>query len=72
MNNAKRVDYVSLERKEMLRFIAADAGLVLEVGCRDGMFGLAVKRPCGSEVWGIERDNETGSAARAKLDKVII
>ncbi len=72
MNNTKPSGYYSTERKEMLRFIPNDARFVLEVGCGGGIFGSAVKRVSGAEVWGIEIDNEAASAAKAKLDKVII
>lgn len=72
MNNARPAGYYSNEREEMLHFIPNDARFVLEVGCGDGTFGSAVKRVSGAEVWGIEIDNEAASAAKAKLDKVII
>jgi 2-polyprenyl-3-methyl-5-hydroxy-6-metoxy-1,4-benzoquinol methylase len=72
MNNAKPAGYHSNEREEMLRFIPNDVRFVLEVGCGGGIFGSVVKRASGAEVWGIEIDNEAASAAKAKLDKVII
>jgi len=72
INNAKPAGYYWNEREEMLRFIPKDARLVLEVGCGGGIFGSAVKRVSGAEVWGIEIDNEAASAAKDKLDKVII
>lgn len=72
MNNAKPAGYYSSEREEMLRFIPNDVHFVLEVGCGGGIFGSAVKRMSGAEVWGIEIDDEAASAAKAKLDKVII
>ncbi len=72
MNNTNSAGYYSNERKEMLRFIPSDAHFVLEVGCGGGIFGSAVKRVSGAEVWGIEIDNEAALEAKVKLDKVVI
>jgi 2-polyprenyl-3-methyl-5-hydroxy-6-metoxy-1,4-benzoquinol methylase len=54
----------------MLAFVPADAQRVLDVGCHTGAFGLAVKRKCGGEVWGIEPVAETAEVAAKVLDRV--
>ena len=72
MKKSKPAGYYSHERKEMLRFIPKDAGVVLEAGCGSGMFGSALKQISNAEVWGIEMDREAASSAKDKLDKVIV
>lgn len=62
--------YHDSPRTEMLAFVPADAGKVLDVGCHTGAFGRAVKQKCAAEVWGIEPSRDTAAVAAGALDRV--
>ena len=70
--STKPAGYYSYSREEMLKFIPKDAGLILDVGCGDGSFGLAVKKILNTEVWGVEQNGEVGTIARGKIDNVLV
>jgi 2-polyprenyl-3-methyl-5-hydroxy-6-metoxy-1,4-benzoquinol methylase len=60
-------------RTECMTFIPDSACSVLDVGCSDGLFGEALQRLRPElDVTGMEIDPTTASAAKARLDKVIV
>ncbi|HVF31298.1 MAG TPA: class I SAM-dependent methyltransferase [Pyrinomonadaceae bacterium] len=63
--------YAAADRAEMLGFVPADAGTVLDVGCGVGHFGALLKAQREREVWGVELDPEAAAIALTKLDRVI-
>lgn len=63
--------YYSTARDEMLRFIPKGTKCVLEIGCGEGVFGIAVKKMSGAEVWGVEINKDVASTAKGKLDNVL-
>lgn len=70
---AKKTEgYYSYSRSEMMAYIPRTAKRVLEVGCGEGHFGQGLRNELGAEVWGIELDENAGTSACGKLDKVII
>jgi 2-polyprenyl-3-methyl-5-hydroxy-6-metoxy-1,4-benzoquinol methylase len=70
--NAEAVQgYHSNPRLEMLDFVPAGARSVLDVGCGEGLFGEAVKRRDGAEVWGIELSEQEASRAAERLDRAM-
>jgi 2-polyprenyl-3-methyl-5-hydroxy-6-metoxy-1,4-benzoquinol methylase len=62
--------YPDSPRMEMLAYLPEHAATVLDVGCHTGAFGQAIKRKCGSVVWGIEPNPETAKVAEGLLDRV--
>jgi len=65
-------DYHARPRREMLRFVPADAGSILDIGCGAGAFGAGLKeRRPEPEVWGIEAEPESARRAAGVLDRVI-
>ena len=64
--------YFQAARTEMLRFVPADVGRVLEVGCGAGAFGMMLKSSRAVEVVGIEAVADVAEAARVHLDRVIV
>ena len=64
------INYYSHARPEMLEFVPEDSKTILDIGCGEGYFGLALKN-LGKEVWGVERHQKSFLAAAGKLDKVI-
>ncbi|HPF71174.1 MAG TPA: methyltransferase domain-containing protein, partial [Candidatus Krumholzibacteria bacterium] len=69
---AKDAAYYGRPRREMRRFVPAEARRILDVGCGAGAFGAGLKdeRP-GLEVWGVEMDPEAAARARTVLDRVL-
>ena len=66
------VDYYKKSRSEMLPFLPADIGRLIDIGCGEGLFGEAVKaRFPGSVVWGIEPVAAAARKAAARSDRVI-
>ena len=59
-------------RTEMLQFLPSNAKRVLDVGCGNGAFALAIKEQNNAEVWGIEFMTGPGSEANNVLDRVFI
>ncbi len=56
------IGYYGTLRTEMLKYIPASPGRILEVGCGEGNFCLQLKA-AGHEVWGLEPN--AGAAAKA-------
>lgn len=59
-------------RTEMLQFLPSNAKRVLDVGCGNGAFALAIKEQNNAEVWGIEFMTGPGIEAKNVLDRVFI
>lgn len=66
----KQPDYFEFERPEMLKLFPSDAQKVLDVGCGGGVFGLALKKYFGCEVWGVEPDEKSVEKAGPRLHHV--
>lgn len=64
--------YFSHLRPEMLAIVPPKVNSVLDVGCGAGVFGQAIKKQKGCEVWGIEPVREPALEAQKVLDKVFI
>lgn len=64
--------YYDNVRKEMLKYLPAEANKILDVGCGNGAFASLVKIKNNAEVWGIELMIEEGKIAEMVLDKVLI
>ena len=69
----KDAAYYGRPRREMRRFVPADARRLLDVGCGAGAFaaGLKDERP-GLEVWGVEMDPAAAARASDVLDRVLV
>jgi len=68
----KHPEYYQLPRAEMLPFVPREVSRVLEVGCGEGRFGLAIKQIRNAEVWGIETLPEAAQQAAQRLDRVLL
>jgi 2-polyprenyl-3-methyl-5-hydroxy-6-metoxy-1,4-benzoquinol methylase len=66
----KPENYYKHVRQEMLDFLPSNAKKILDVGCAEGYFGLAIKNKNDAEVWGIELMLEHALQAEKKLHKV--
>lgn len=64
------MDYYSLKRDEMFKFIPDNTKTLLEVGCGAGNFGSFFKTK-GMEVWGVEPNKESAEKASKKLFRVL-
>ena len=62
--------YYNNIRKEMLKYLPANAKKILDVGCGNGAFAMALKELSKGEVWGIEYMDVEAQIASKKLDKV--
>src|SRR5436190_11088109 len=63
-------DYYAQSRPEMLAFVPATTGRLLDIGCSEGRFGAAVKEMLPlCEVWGVE-PSAAAAAAKTRLDRV--
>lgn len=58
-------------RQEMLAYVPATPGRLLDVGCGAGAFAAACKLRSGCETWGIERNPEAATVAAGHLDRVL-
>jgi SAM-dependent methyltransferase len=67
----KRDDYFACERREMLELFPAQSRRVLDVGCGSGVFGQALKKKFGCEIWGVEPDLKSCEKAATRLDRAI-
>ncbi len=56
----------------MQKFVPISSKKILEIGCGQGNFGLALKKSLGAEVWGIDISEKYAKLAEENLDKVII
>lgn len=56
----------------MIQFLPAVAEKVLDVGCGEGNFGIAVKKQLNCEIWGIEINQRAAKVASAKYDRVLV
>lgn len=70
--NNKPESYYTNVRQEMLSFLPKTANKILDVGCSEGNFGLAIKEKNNAEVWGIELMEKHAIEAKKKLHKVFI
>jgi 2-polyprenyl-3-methyl-5-hydroxy-6-metoxy-1,4-benzoquinol methylase len=61
--------YYSKNRSVMRQFLPDSYAKVLEVGCGAGIFSSSLKEGC--EVWGIEPNQNSASAASESLSKVL-
>lgn len=68
----KRTDYYQCDRDEMLGFIPQSSKTILDVGCGEGNFGIALKDNLQAEVWGVELNDDAAKVAKKYLDKVVI
>jgi 2-polyprenyl-3-methyl-5-hydroxy-6-metoxy-1,4-benzoquinol methylase len=71
INEVKSEEYYG-NRDEMIKYIPANAGTVLDVGCGGGHFGRNLQRLRNLEVWGLELNKDAAEKAKTKLYKVII
>jgi methionine biosynthesis protein MetW len=58
-------------RPEIQALVPTSARRILDLGCSSGMLGAALKRRQGSEVVGVELDEDYAHAAEARLDRVV-
>lgn len=65
----KPAQYYGRQRSEMLPYVPAGARRIFEAGCGAGQFAAQLRTP-QRELWGVELDPESASAARKVLDKV--
>lgn len=70
--NNKPEGYYKNVRHEMLNFLPNTAKKALDVGCAEGVFGMAIKSKNNAEVWGIELMEDHANEAKKVLDKVFI
>ena len=68
--------YHTRPRREMIPFVPAGAGSVLDIGCGAGAFGAGLKTArwksqAALEVWGIEGEAAAAARAGEVLDRVI-
>ena len=68
---AKDETYYSNPRPELDPYIPANIKKALDVGCGRGAFGAHLKSKGVAEVWGVEPDHESVTAASQVLDKAI-
>lgn len=68
----KDLGYFSQKRPEMLQYIPRGAKKILDVGCADGSFSVAVKKQNDAEVWGIELEPKVANEAEPKLHKMLV
>ncbi len=68
----KDISYYRLDRGEMLGFVPAGAKRILEVGCGNGAFALAVKKRQDCEYWGIEPYEDAAREAGKIVDRLIV
>lgn len=66
----KERKYYALERPEMLPFFPASGKTMLDIGCGEGLFGKTLIDSRGTEVWGIDFDQESIDVAANILSKV--
>lgn len=59
-------------RPDVEALVSLNARLVLDVGCSNGVAGLAIKRRTGAKIVGIEISPEMAAEANTRLDRVII
>ncbi len=71
MDKVESAEYYSHSRPEMMKYIPAGCGKILEVGCGEGLFGRQLKKSAGVEVWGVELIAESAQIANHYLDKVL-
>jgi SAM-dependent methyltransferase len=65
----KTPDYYRQPRSEMLPFLPASCHRLLDVGCGNGEFAVAVKARLHCETWGIEPDPNSARQAVGRLDR---
>jgi 2-polyprenyl-3-methyl-5-hydroxy-6-metoxy-1,4-benzoquinol methylase len=63
--------YFAVDRPEMLKYVPPSAGMVLDVGCGEGVFAARVKTERGATVWGVEPDARSAEVAKGRLDRVL-
>jgi 2-polyprenyl-3-methyl-5-hydroxy-6-metoxy-1,4-benzoquinol methylase len=68
----KQEGYYTNIRQEMLDFLPKNAKKVLDVGCGQGSFAMAVKDQNDAEVWGIELMEDEAKMAESVLHEVFI
>ena len=68
----KPTNYFSILREEMLKYVPADAKIILEIGCGDGTFSEHLKRTQNIECWGIEYEPEQAAIAKTKMHKILV
>jgi SAM-dependent methyltransferase len=71
-----RTDYYRNLRPEMLPFIPAEAGRILEVGCGSGAFAGHLRQERESagrpvEIWGVEMDADAAVVASGRIDRLL-
>jgi 2-polyprenyl-3-methyl-5-hydroxy-6-metoxy-1,4-benzoquinol methylase len=65
--------YYENPRSEMLPFVPADTGTVLDIGCGAGAFAGKLKERDGApEIWGIEMDPAAAARAGDTVDRVLV
>ena len=64
--------YFEFARPELLALVPESAKRVLDIGCGAGRLGEAIKKRQQAEVIGIECEHGPASAARARLDRVLV
>lgn len=71
-------EYFGNPRREMLPFVPAAAGRILDIGCGAGVFAAGLKagrqtgRETTPEIWGVELDPAAAAAAGQALDRVLV
>jgi O-antigen biosynthesis protein len=67
-----RAKYFQYARPEVAELVPADVNRVLDIGCAAGFLGAGLKERGVREVWGIELDEAAATAARERLDQVLL
>lgn len=69
---SKQSEYFTNARPDMVEFIPEGVHRILEIGCGSGEFGAALKELRQVEVVGVELVEAAATAARQRLDAVIV
>jgi len=65
------IGYFQNQRTVMLKYIPSNAIRILEVGCGEGEFCRALKRP-DREIWGVEMNEDAAKMATKNCTKVLV
>ena len=70
-NHKTEIGYFHNKRPEMLKYIPENAVNILEVGCGEGAFCVALNRP-DREIWGVEMNSDAAQKATEVCKYVLV